>query len=89
MSEKTRLRTKQNLIAALESAGVPGGPINTVKEAIAAPQVLARGLKIEPEGLLGLRTPIRFSRSPLVLDKAGPILSGCIWEFAAREGEER
>ncbi|MBR0752174.1 CoA transferase [Bradyrhizobium jicamae] len=80
-SERTRLRTKQDLIAALEGAGVPGGPINTVKEAIADPQVRSRDMKIEPEGLPGLRTPIRFSRSPLVLDKAGPILGGGLWGF--------
>ncbi|MDQ0323431.1 crotonobetainyl-CoA:carnitine CoA-transferase CaiB-like acyl-CoA transferase [Pararhizobium capsulatum DSM 1112] len=39
ISEKTRLRTKQDLFFALEGAGVPGGAINTVKEAIADSQV--------------------------------------------------
>jgi hypothetical protein len=29
-------------------------------------------MRIEPEGVPGLRTPIRFSRSELVLDKASP-----------------
>ncbi|MES5047650.1 CaiB/BaiF CoA transferase family protein [Phyllobacterium sp. 22229] len=88
LSEKTRLRSKQDLIAALEGAGVPGGPINTVEEAIADPQVRARGLKIEPEGLPGLRTPIRFSRSPLVLDRAGPLLGSGAWAFVALAEEE-
>lgn len=83
LSEKTRLRTKQDLIVALEGACVPGGPINTVEEAIADPQVKSRGMKIEPEGVPGLRTPIRFSRSPLVLDKTGPILGSGSWGFGA------
>ncbi|OWK25496.1 hypothetical protein AJ87_09325 [Rhizobium yanglingense] len=54
--------------------GIPGGPINSVAEAIDDPQIKARGLKIAPEGLPGLRTPISLSRSPLTLDRASPIL---------------
>lgn len=91
ISAQTRVRTKQDLIAALEGAGVPAGPINTVEEAIADPQVRFRGMEIEPEGLPGLRTPIRFSRSPLILDKAGPTFGNGSWEFAVtdiREGVE-
>ncbi|MCE7030641.1 CaiB/BaiF CoA transferase family protein, partial [Jiella avicenniae] len=54
-------RTRAEIIAALETAGVPGGPINTVAEALAEPQIEARGLKIEAGGVPGLRTPIVFS----------------------------
>ena len=43
---------------------MPAGPINTVAEALEEPQVEARGLRIAPEGIPGLRTPISFSRSP-------------------------
>ena len=64
--------TKADLLAALEQGGVPGGPINSVAEALADPQIAHRGMRIEPEGVPGLRTPIRFSRSELVLDKASP-----------------
>ncbi|ORE87548.1 CaiB/BaiF CoA-transferase family protein [Aurantimonas sp. 22II-16-19i] len=63
---------RADIIAALEAAGVPGGPINTVAEALAEPQIAARGLKIEAEGVPGLRTPIVFSRSTLATDKAAP-----------------
>jgi len=89
LAAKTRLRPKHDLITALEAAGVPGGPINTVEEAIADPQVVSRAMKIEPEGLPGLRTPIRFSRSPLVLDKAGPTLGNGAWNFAQMTGDDR
>lgn len=65
---------KAELIAALEKAGVPCGPINTVAEALADPQIVARGLQIAPQGVAGLRTPLRFSRSTLALEKAAPIL---------------
>ena len=80
---QTALRTKAELIAALEQAGVPGGPINTVAEALADPQAAARGMLIEPEGIPGLRTPIAFSRSPLALDRAAPKLGGDEPQFRA------
>ncbi|WP_299842837.1 CaiB/BaiF CoA-transferase family protein [uncultured Paracoccus sp.] len=76
LSARTALRPKAELIAALEAAGVPGGPINSVAEALAEPQLVARGMQIAPEGIAGLRTPIRFSRSPMVLDRAAPMLGG-------------
>ena len=62
---------------------MPAGPINTVAEALEQPQIKARGLRIAPEGIPGLRTPISFSRSPLALDTASPVLGCGAWEFAA------
>lgn len=73
---KTIGRDRGDLIAACREAGVPAGPINSVAEALEDPQTLARGLRILPEGIPGLRTPITFSRSPLALDRASPSLSG-------------
>ena len=73
--------TRAELIAALEKAGVPGGPVNDVAEALADPQVAARGLRIAPEGIAGLRSPMRFSRSPLVTDRAAPALGQGDWHF--------
>lgn len=78
----TSTRDKAALIAALEAAGVPGGPINTVAEALSDPQALARELVIEPEGVSGLRSPMRFSRSCLALQKAGPRLGKGDWQFS-------
>ncbi len=75
----TRLRHKDELLHALEGAGVPAGPINTVEQAFADPQVVARGMRIEvarDDGstLPGLRTPIRFSDADLALGRAAPDL---------------
>ena len=74
IAEATARLPRAGIIAALEQAGVPAGPINSVADALAEPQIEARGLKIAPEGIPGLRTPIAFSRSELVLDKAAPML---------------
>ena len=70
----TARTSRAAIIAALEEAGVPAGPINSVADALAEPQIEARGLRIAPEGIAGLRTPIAFSRSRLVLDRAAPLL---------------
>ncbi len=81
---QTAQRTKSELIAALEKAGLPGGPINTVAEALADPQIAARGMHIEPEGVSALRTPLVFSRSPLSLDRAAPKLGSGEPRFSSR-----
>ncbi len=81
LAEATRRLTRAGLIAALEGAGVPAGPVNDVAEALAEPQVQARGLLIAPEGIAGLRSPMRFSRSALVTDRAAPALGSGVWGF--------
>ncbi|SMG20280.1 CaiB/BaiF CoA transferase family protein [Paracoccus sp. J56] len=81
LSDATRLRTRADLIAALEGAGVPAGPVNDLAEALADPQVQARDLRVAPEGIAGLRSPLRFSRSPLVTDRAAPSLGEGEWRF--------
>ncbi|MFC3568154.1 CaiB/BaiF CoA transferase family protein [Paracoccus simplex] len=77
--------TRGALIAALEAAGVPAGPVNDVAEALAEPQVRARGLQIAPEGIPGLRSPMRFSRSRLQTDRAAPALGAGTWDFDPRD----
>lgn len=82
LTAATRTRSRTDLIALLEAAGVPAGPVNDVAEALADPQIVARGMQIAPEGIAGLRTPIRFSRSDLVTDRAAPALAEGEWRFS-------
>ena len=75
----TRTFPQADLLARLEAAGVPAGPINTVAQAFADPQVVARAMRIDaarPDGstVPGVRTPIRFSEAALVTDRAAPML---------------
>lgn len=81
LSDATLRRSRADLIAAFEAAGVPAGPVNDVAEALAEPQIAARGLRIAPEGIAGLRSPMRFSRSTLVTDRAAPALGEGEWGF--------
>ena len=74
MEAKTKGWQRDDLLAALEKAGVPAGPINTVADVFADPQFVHRGMKIAPGGVPGIRTPITFSGTPLALDKPSPRL---------------
>lgn len=74
IADATAPLSRAEIIAALEAAGVPVGPINSVADALAEPQVVARQLQIAPEGVPGLRTPLVFSRSELDLSRAAPML---------------
>lgn len=70
---------RDSLLAALEGVGVPAGPINTVADAFADPQVIARGMeltipRVGGSPVPGVRTPIRFSRSRLAASSASPVL---------------
>ncbi len=64
LSDKTRQWARDDLLAALEKAVVPAGPINTVEDVLADPQIIHRGMQIAPDGVPGLRTPIRFEGAP-------------------------
>lgn len=82
LSAATRRFTRSELMEQLDRVGVPVGPINTVEDVFADPQVIARGLRIETahHGAAGghspgVRTPIKFSRSTLSLSRGVPRLS--------------
>ena len=70
---------KADLLAACEREGVPAGPINSIAETFADPQVKARGLRIDlPDAdgnsIPGVRTPIVYSGTPLAYDRPSPRL---------------
>lgn len=79
LAEMIRLRSRNDWLGALEEAGIPAGPINTVAEAIADPQVAARGLRIDlPHPRAGqvplMGSPLRMSDSPPDYRRPPPLL---------------
>ena len=66
--------TSVELLSALEAATVPAGPINSIGQAFDDPQIKARGMVIEPEGIKGVRGPWKFSDAQLALDRTAPVL---------------
>ncbi len=71
---ETAKRTKAELLAGCEAEGIPAGPINDMAEVFADPQVQARGMQIELDGVPGVRAPFRFSEAELKLKRASPKL---------------
>jgi crotonobetainyl-CoA:carnitine CoA-transferase CaiB-like acyl-CoA transferase len=65
---------RDSLLAALETAVVPAGPINSVADVFADPQFLHRQLRIDVDGVPGLRTPIRFDNGHPVSPRRAPNL---------------
>lgn len=79
ISAATRSWQRDDLLSALERAGVPAGPINSVSQALADPQLHARGMigsALRPDGsrVPMVRTPIRFSSARLAGACAAPML---------------
>lgn len=75
---------KADLLAACEAAGVPAGPINDLAEVFADPQVAARGMRCDLDGVPGVRAPFRFSGAGLALDHPSPKLDEHGDEIRAR-----
>jgi crotonobetainyl-CoA:carnitine CoA-transferase CaiB-like acyl-CoA transferase len=48
--------------------GVPAGPINDLAEVFADPQVVARGMRIDPQSALAKGGAIPGVRTPIVID---------------------
>ncbi|MEC5323095.1 CaiB/BaiF CoA transferase family protein [Aurantimonas sp. A3-2-R12] len=67
-------RTRDDLLAGLEAVGVPAGPINDVAGVFSDPQILHRNMKIAPQGIAGVRTPIVYGDAELSLDRPAPKL---------------
>ena len=74
LTARTKTFSKADLLAACEEQGVPAGPINDLAEVFDDAQVRARGMRVDPEGVPGVRSPFRFSESDLSLDRSSPRL---------------
>ncbi len=72
-------RTMRDWREALERAGVPCGPINTIADVFADPQVQARGVRLDlPHPAIGsapsVANPIKYSATPIAYRSAPPML---------------
>ncbi|PDT07701.1 CaiB/BaiF CoA-transferase family protein [Rhizobium sp. M1] len=74
MEAQTKLFKRTDLLADLARVGIPAGPINTVEDVFADPQVAHRKMAVDNEGITGIRTPIIFSGQPLSSHRKSPRL---------------
>jgi crotonobetainyl-CoA:carnitine CoA-transferase CaiB-like acyl-CoA transferase len=84
-------KSKAEWIAAFDAAGVPVGPVNTMGDALAHPQTLARGMVVDlvhpqagPTKALGC--PLHFSETPTRVTRPAPLLGEHTREVLRAEG---
>ncbi len=91
MSEATAAFGKQDLLSRLDAVSVPAGPINTIDDVFADPQVIDRGMEIHPGGIPGVRSPWVFSDSDLSIEDPAPAFGannqdlGALWKEPRRK----
>ncbi|KQX55937.1 MULTISPECIES: CaiB/BaiF CoA transferase family protein [unclassified Ensifer] len=93
LAAETAKIERDTLLKLLEDAGVPGGPINTVADVFADPQIEHRQMRVDTphSGAAagtspGVRTPIRFSAAELALERGVPRLGEHTDEVLAEIG---
>jgi crotonobetainyl-CoA:carnitine CoA-transferase CaiB-like acyl-CoA transferase len=82
------------LLAQLEAAQVPAGPINDLDQVFADPQVVHRGMRIDPPSaaakagtIPGVRTPIVLDGKPMAAERPAPRLGEHTAEILREIGE--
>lgn len=93
LAAETAKFERDALLAKLEAVGVPGGPINSVADVFADPQIVHRKMRVEAPHTgaaagktPGVRTPIRFSGAALALERGVPRLGEHTEEVLAEIG---
>jgi crotonobetainyl-CoA:carnitine CoA-transferase CaiB-like acyl-CoA transferase len=84
---------RDTLLSMLEAAGVPGGPINSVADVFADPQIIHREMRVDTphtgsaSGTApGVRSPLMFSDAELALERGAPRLGEHTHEVLAEIG---
>ena len=86
---KTSVWLRDDLLAALEKLGVPAGPINTIADVFSDPQFIARQMRVDNQGVPGLRTPLKFSNTELKTSLRSPRLGEHTEEILAELNSEK
>ena len=81
LAGRCRQLARDTLLAAMEASGIPGGPINSVAEAFADPQVQARGMRRDLAAgdaaggtIPAIRCPILLDGETIMSDRPAPAL---------------
>jgi crotonobetainyl-CoA:carnitine CoA-transferase CaiB-like acyl-CoA transferase len=94
LSALTKRMSQADLLAKLEAVGVPAGPINNLGQVFADPQVVHRGMRIDPPSaaakagsIPGVRTPIVIDGWKAASEKPSPLLGEHTQEILREIGE--
>ena len=82
---------RDELLAKLETAGVPASPINTIGQMFSDPQTVARGMRLDLDdghgnALPSVRSPMVMSETPLAYSRPSPRLGEHTEEILAELG---
>ena len=77
LNELMRTRTTSEWIALLDPAGIMGGPVNDIAQAVNDPHIVEREMVVEVDHsragkLKVVGTPMKFSRTPCKIEKVSP-----------------
>ncbi len=94
LSALTTRWSRADLLAKLESVQVPAGPINALDQVFSDPQVIHRGMQINPRSnaakagtIPGVRTPIVIAGKPMAAERPAPRLGEHTAEILREIGE--
>jgi crotonobetainyl-CoA:carnitine CoA-transferase CaiB-like acyl-CoA transferase len=94
LSALTKRWSRADLLAKLESVQVPAGPINPLDQVFTDPQVVHRGMRIDPPSaaakagtIPGVRTPIIIDGKPMAAERPSPRLGEHSAEILREIGE--
>jgi len=94
LSALTSRRTRADLLEKLEEVQIPAGPINSLDEVFADPQVIHRGMRLnlsseaaEAGSIPGIRTPIIVDGAPMAAERPSPQLGEHTEEILREIGE--
>jgi crotonobetainyl-CoA:carnitine CoA-transferase CaiB-like acyl-CoA transferase len=94
LSALTKRWSGADLLAKLESVQVPAGPINPLDQVFADPQVIHRGMRVNPRSeaakagsIPGVRTPIVIDGRPMAAERPSPRLGEHTAEILREIGE--
>jgi crotonobetainyl-CoA:carnitine CoA-transferase CaiB-like acyl-CoA transferase len=94
LSALTAQRAGADLLNALEAVGVPAGPINTLDQVFADPQVVHRGMRLDVPSsaakagtIPGVRTPLMIGGAPMAAERPSPRLGEHTAEILREIGE--
>jgi len=91
LTTRFRERSTSDWLTLLENAGVPAGPVLTIEQMVADPQVRARDMVVEVDHkkvgkTRALGTPVKFSATPTHVNRAAPVLGQHTREILAEYG---
>ena len=72
IAAETRKWQLDELLADCAEDGIPAGQVNAIDAVFEDPQVRARGMRIDLDGIPGVRSPFTFSEGELALDRPSP-----------------